>query len=160
MKKENNLIFNEFKFEIFKYFKENDGIFPRHCTDIVFLLGSFLKKNNYEFKILKLEKKFCNNANFHRVILLKNQIIDFSLFQFYIPKQYKLKDLSTQDSYEFAINEIQQGKVVFDKRNYLKRFKTEFEYESLEDIANLYGDEIIFADNLLEFLVINKNLIK
>jgi len=112
------------KKEIFCFFKENSPFFPSCCVDIALMLKYFIKEYfNMEFEMITAQKTlYQNNRKFHIWLQKKDQIIDFSLFQFYIGKN-RFKKLSAVEAYGYCIEEIQRDNVFFDVSYYNKLFK-------------------------------------
>ncbi|AMN31127.1 hypothetical protein BFS06_14220 [Clostridium perfringens] len=133
--------------EHFLFLKENSYTFPGCCTDSAILISSYLKALGYNVKTcLGYKKLFPNGKSFHRwtevYIDESLYIIDFTLFQFYIQKNNKFKSFKTQNElnivYDYCINEIQHGKVLFDQDYYYNIFKFD-KYEDLEGLSHMVG---------------------
>lgn len=136
----NNLVkfLNTNKEEIFSYFKENSTFFPSCCVDIALILKHFIKEYfNEDFAIIEAKKVFYpNRKKFHVWLQKDDEIIDFSLFQFYIGVN-KFKTVSSADAYQYSIEEIQRGDVVFSRVYYDKLFK-DTEEANFEWFLNQY----------------------
>lgn len=114
---------NDIKYEYFCFLKNNSCHFPKCCVDSTLIMKYFIKEYfNEEYTIVKAKKKhFSNRANFHMWLEKDDKIIDFTLFQFYIGMN-KFKKIKDKESYEYAIDEVQRGDVVFNKEYYNKIF--------------------------------------
>lgn len=112
------------KKEIFIYFRENSPHFPSCCVDIAMVLQHFIKGYfGEDFEIIKGKKKlYPNRINFHVWLQHDSDIIDFSLFQFYIGNN-KFRKVSNDDTYNYCMEEIQNNVVEFSLNYYNKLFK-------------------------------------
>lgn len=160
---------NNIKYEYFCFLKENSRNFPKCCVEATLLLQRFLEIYfNDSFPVIIADKKqFSNRARFHTYIEKDGVVIDFTLFQFYIGMN-KFKNTSNEDSYEYSINEIQRGEVIFDKDYYDKIFinKDTYkpEYFLKYNIDMLYDKKIDLnvssKESFMKYLEECKDLIK
>lgn len=131
MNKEVIKFLNDIKYDFFCFLKENSRNFPKCCVEATLLLQHFLEVYfNDSFPAIIADKKyFLNRAKFHTYIEKDGWIIDFTLFQFYIGMN-KFKNISNEESYEYSINEIQRGEVIFTKDYYDTMFVNKDVYKT------------------------------
>lgn len=131
MNKEVIKFLNDVKYEYFCFLKENSRNFPKCCVEATLLLQRFLEVYfNESFPAIIADKKyFPNRAKFHTYIEKDEYVIDFTLFQFYIGMN-KFKNISNEESYDYSINEIQRGEVIFAKDYYDTMFINKEIYET------------------------------
>lgn len=123
MKNEIRDFLSNIKYEYFCFLKNNARFFPKCCVDSTLILKYFIKEYfGEDYDIIKASKKHFNNkAKFHIWLEKDDFIIDFTLFQFYVGAN-KFKKISDEESYDYCIDEIQRGDIVFSKEYYQKMF--------------------------------------
>lgn len=143
------------KKEYFIWLKNNAVYFPSCCCTATDVIGSYLKVQEYDIRrVYGKKKRFANRTRFHMWLEINNEVIDFTLFQFYIGSMQKFKKISAEDTYEYCIKEIQRGDIIFLKEYYLEWFNEEgeekFSYKEIAKEAGSFKEYLMIVDNILK----------
>ena len=104
---------------MFCFLKDKSPFFPKCCVDSTLVLYHFLKHYfKSDVKIIQGTKNnFANRAKFHLWLEIDNLVIDITKFQFYVGNN-KFKRISNDEAYDYCIEEIQMGQIIFPKEHY------------------------------------------